>query len=176
MFDISKIMFDISKIKPESILGPVKTQKFSWCLVISISVIMQIVKIFLCFYWFQAMEREKCVGAIVCKLDMHKKMVRRGYIAMLAIDQDYRRRGIGRWWCEGNCAWGRYQVRGWFINTCIWHSTCTQLWFHFCVLLFIHVPATFFGILINVSLWFYTNCKQAVLVGKKKRHDIKFWK
>jgi len=44
---------------------------------------------------FLAMEEEKCVGAIVCKLDMHKKMVRRGYIAMLAIDQDYRRRGIG---------------------------------------------------------------------------------
>ncbi|XP_067680924.1 N-alpha-acetyltransferase 30-like [Haliotis asinina] len=44
---------------------------------------------------FLAMDQEKCVGAIVCKLDMHKKMVRRGYIAMLAIDADYRRRKIG---------------------------------------------------------------------------------
>lgn len=44
---------------------------------------------------FLAMDEEKCVGAIVCKLDMHKKMVRRGYIAMLAVDSDYRRRKIG---------------------------------------------------------------------------------
>ena len=43
----------------------------------------------------QAMDKEKCVGAIVCKLDMHKKMVRRGYIAMLAVDSDYRRNNIG---------------------------------------------------------------------------------
>ena len=42
------------------------------------------------------MDKEKCVGAIVCKLDMHKKMVRRGYIAMLAVDADYRRRKIGK--------------------------------------------------------------------------------
>lgn len=41
------------------------------------------------------MDGGKCVGAIVCKLDMHKKMVRRGYIAMLAVDSDYRRRKIG---------------------------------------------------------------------------------
>ncbi|XP_062612596.1 N-alpha-acetyltransferase 30-like [Saccostrea cucullata] len=44
---------------------------------------------------FLAMDKEKCVGAIVCKLDMHKKMVRRGYIAMLAVDADYRRKKIG---------------------------------------------------------------------------------
>ncbi len=42
------------------------------------------------------MDAEKCVGAIVCKLDLHKKMVRRGYIAMLAVDENYRRRGIGK--------------------------------------------------------------------------------
>ena len=41
------------------------------------------------------MDGDKCVGAIVCKLDLHKKMVRRGYIAMLAVDKDYRRRKIG---------------------------------------------------------------------------------
>ncbi|XP_074765000.1 N-alpha-acetyltransferase 30 isoform X3 [Athene noctua] len=43
---------------------------------------------------FLAMVGEECVGAIVCKLDMHKKMFRRGYIAMLAVDSKYRRKGI----------------------------------------------------------------------------------
>jgi peptide alpha-N-acetyltransferase len=38
---------------------------------------------------------EKCVGAIVCKLDVHKKVVRRGYIAMLAVDEKYRQEKIG---------------------------------------------------------------------------------
>ncbi|XP_053392311.1 N-alpha-acetyltransferase 30-like [Mercenaria mercenaria] len=44
---------------------------------------------------FLAMDGAKCVGAIVCKLDLHKKMVRRGYIAMLAVDSEYRRKKIG---------------------------------------------------------------------------------
>ncbi|XP_064622897.1 N-alpha-acetyltransferase 30-like [Lineus longissimus] len=44
---------------------------------------------------FLAMDGSHCVGAIVCKLDMHKNMVRRGYIAMLAVDENYRRRKIG---------------------------------------------------------------------------------
>lgn len=44
---------------------------------------------------FLAMADNVCVGAIVCKLDLHKKMVRRGYIAMLAVDSEYRRRQIG---------------------------------------------------------------------------------
>ncbi|GAA6097919.1 uncharacterized protein LOC113644534 [Tachysurus ichikawai] len=44
---------------------------------------------------FLAMVQEVCVGAIVCKLDMHKKMFRRGYIAMLAVDSEYRRKNIG---------------------------------------------------------------------------------
>ncbi|XP_063705056.1 N-alpha-acetyltransferase 30A [Culicoides brevitarsis] len=43
---------------------------------------------------FLAMHEDKCVGAIVCKLDVHK-MVRRGYIAMLAVDKDYRKLKIG---------------------------------------------------------------------------------
>ena len=45
---------------------------------------------------FKAMEDGKCIGAIVCKLDLHKKVVRRGYIAMLAVDKEYRRKGIGK--------------------------------------------------------------------------------
>ncbi|XP_014674829.1 PREDICTED: uncharacterized protein LOC106814949 [Priapulus caudatus] len=44
---------------------------------------------------FLAKDGSDCVGAIVCKLDMHKKMTRRGYIAMLAVDESCRRRKIG---------------------------------------------------------------------------------
>ncbi|XP_023684241.1 N-alpha-acetyltransferase 30 [Paramormyrops kingsleyae] len=44
---------------------------------------------------FLAVVQQECVGAIVCKLDMHKKVFRRGYIAMLAVDSKYRRKGIG---------------------------------------------------------------------------------
>ncbi|KAM4663981.1 N-alpha-acetyltransferase 30 [Discoglossus pictus] len=44
---------------------------------------------------FLAVVGGEYVGAIVCKLDMHKKMFRRGYIAMLAVDSKYRRKGIG---------------------------------------------------------------------------------
>jgi len=44
---------------------------------------------------FLAMDGEKCVGAIVCKLDLHKNIVRRGYIAMLAVDENYRKKKIG---------------------------------------------------------------------------------
>lgn len=38
---------------------------------------------------------EDSIGAIVCKLDYHKTGVRRGYIAMLAVDEKYRRHKIG---------------------------------------------------------------------------------
>ncbi|GAB6024877.1 hypothetical protein CHUAL_009990 [Chamberlinius hualienensis] len=44
---------------------------------------------------FLAMYGSRCVGAIVCKLDLHKKVIRRGYIAMLAVDEKYRKRKIG---------------------------------------------------------------------------------
>ncbi|CAN8031737.1 hypothetical protein HPB47_001410 [Ixodes persulcatus] len=44
---------------------------------------------------FLAMDGDACVGAIVCKLDVHKKLVKRGYIAMLAVDAKYRKRKIG---------------------------------------------------------------------------------
>ncbi|CAN8000274.1 unnamed protein product [Ixodes hexagonus] len=44
---------------------------------------------------FLAMDGDSCVGAIVCKLDLHKKLVKRGYIAMLAVDAKYRKRKIG---------------------------------------------------------------------------------
>lgn len=48
-----------------------------------------------CMCHVQAMVEQECVGAIVCKLDMHKKMFRRGYIAMLAVDSKHRRKSIG---------------------------------------------------------------------------------
>ena len=44
---------------------------------------------------FLAMADGDCVGAIVCKLDLHKKVTKRGYIAMLAVDSNYRKRRIG---------------------------------------------------------------------------------
>ncbi|XP_058057160.1 N-alpha-acetyltransferase 30 [Anopheles bellator] len=44
---------------------------------------------------FLALHKETCVGAIVCKLDIHRENVRRGYIAMLAVDKDYRKLKIG---------------------------------------------------------------------------------
>jgi len=44
---------------------------------------------------FMARVDDECVGAIVCKLDYHKKVVKRGYIAMLAVDSKFRKRAIG---------------------------------------------------------------------------------
>lgn len=44
---------------------------------------------------FLAVNGNECVGAIVCKLDVHRRVVRRGYIAMLAVDEKYRKRKIG---------------------------------------------------------------------------------
>lgn len=46
-------------------------------------------------FCFLAMDGEKCVGAIVCKLDIHRKVIRRGYIAMLAVDENFRKMKIG---------------------------------------------------------------------------------
>eukprot|EP00039_Didymoeca_costata_P020688 m.342111 g.342111 ORF g.342111 m.342111 type:complete len:163 (+) comp20943_c0_seq1:136-624(+) len=44
---------------------------------------------------FLAMDGDKCVGTVVCKLAMHKSRSYRGYIAMLAVDKNYRKRRIG---------------------------------------------------------------------------------
>lgn len=46
-------------------------------------------------FCFLAMHGDICVGAIVCKLDIHRQIFKRGYIAMLAVDQDYRKLKIG---------------------------------------------------------------------------------
>ncbi|XP_058804640.1 N-alpha-acetyltransferase 30-like [Phymastichus coffea] len=44
---------------------------------------------------FLATDGQECIGAIVCKLDLHRKVTKRGYIAMLAVDIKYRKRKIG---------------------------------------------------------------------------------
>jgi len=50
----------------------------------------------LCYLALDTTRDNKCVGAIVCKLDMHKSQdTYRGYIAMLAVDEQYRKMGIG---------------------------------------------------------------------------------
>ncbi|CAF1460596.1 unnamed protein product [Adineta ricciae] len=47
----------------------------------------------LCFLCSNRQTNE-LIGAIVSKLDLHKKVLRRGYIAMLAINKEYRRKKI----------------------------------------------------------------------------------
>jgi len=44
---------------------------------------------------FLAVHEDEYVGAIVCKLGQHKNSIRRGYIAMLAVNKNLRRRKIG---------------------------------------------------------------------------------
>ncbi|KAF9580967.1 N-alpha-acetyltransferase 30 [Lunasporangiospora selenospora] len=44
---------------------------------------------------FLAMDKEKCIGVIVCRLDRHGTKSNRGYIAMLAVSKEYRKRKIG---------------------------------------------------------------------------------
>mmetsp|Transcript_1679 Transcript_1679/g.3684 ORF Transcript_1679/g.3684 Transcript_1679/m.3684 type:complete len:273 (-) Transcript_1679:384-1202(-) len=45
---------------------------------------------------FRTMQGDKCIGAIVCKLDIHRsRSTNRGYIAMLAVDKDLRGKRIG---------------------------------------------------------------------------------
>lgn len=39
-------------------------------------------------------QTNQLIGAIVSKLDIHKKVLRRGYIAMLAINEEYRRKKL----------------------------------------------------------------------------------
>ncbi|KAI9024935.1 putative acyltransfersase [Phycomyces nitens] len=43
---------------------------------------------------FLAMDGDKCVGVVICKLDPHKDRLR-GYIGMLAVAKEYRKRAIG---------------------------------------------------------------------------------
>lgn len=43
----------------------------------------------LCFF------EKECIGCIVCKMEPNKRNILRGYIAMLAVRQDFRRQGIG---------------------------------------------------------------------------------
>ena len=47
-------------------------------------------------HFTQAYNDDVCVGAIVCKLEMRHCTIKRGYIAMLAVDKNNRRKGIGK--------------------------------------------------------------------------------
>ena len=40
------------------------------------------------------MNQDKCIGVIICKLDRHRDALR-GYIAMLSVKREYRKRKIG---------------------------------------------------------------------------------
>lgn len=40
------------------------------------------------------MAEDQCIGVIICKLDKHRDALR-GYIAMLAVKKEYRKRKIG---------------------------------------------------------------------------------
>lgn len=44
---------------------------------------------------FLALHQDKIVGAIVCKNGLYKNNIKRGYIAMLAVNENYRRKRIG---------------------------------------------------------------------------------
>ncbi|CRK97430.1 CLUMA_CG010819, isoform A [Clunio marinus] len=44
---------------------------------------------------YLALYENKCVGCIVCKLDIHRQITKRGYIAMLAVDKEFRKLKIG---------------------------------------------------------------------------------
>mmetsp|Transcript_21121 Transcript_21121/g.62449 ORF Transcript_21121/g.62449 Transcript_21121/m.62449 type:complete len:190 (+) Transcript_21121:3-572(+) len=46
---------------------------------------------------FVAMSNGSIIGTIVCKMDEHKTGAMRGYVAMLAVDKTFRKRGIGKW-------------------------------------------------------------------------------
>jgi hypothetical protein len=46
------------------------------------------------FFKKKAMDQDTCIGVIICKLDRHRDALR-GYIAMLAVKKEYRKRKIG---------------------------------------------------------------------------------
>lgn len=48
------------------------------------------------FFLIQAYDGDKMVGAIVCDLSSHRECRSRGYIAMLAVVESYRGRGIAK--------------------------------------------------------------------------------
>ena len=51
--------------------------------------------VYVYLFMVKALDVDRCIGAIVCKLHVYQDNLIRGYIAMLAVDKEYRRRGIG---------------------------------------------------------------------------------
>ena len=58
-----------------------------------------IIGVVCCWHIVKALDVDRCIGAIVCKLHIYQDNLIRGYIAMLAVDKAYRRRGIGMHFC-----------------------------------------------------------------------------
>ena len=51
--------------------------------------------------WF-AFHGETCFGVVVCKLDMHRDLIR-GYLAMLVVLKEYRGLGVGNAFKDSQC-------------------------------------------------------------------------
>ena len=66
------------------------------CFEIKLSLIFITIPICGIIWYLWQTKLDEIKGAIVCKLDQEKNLVRRGYIAMLAVDPSMRKRGIGR--------------------------------------------------------------------------------
>ena len=45
--------------------------------------------------FLQAYKEDECIGVIVSKIEIRHDSVKRGYIAMLAVDKGNRRKGLG---------------------------------------------------------------------------------
>jgi peptide alpha-N-acetyltransferase len=44
---------------------------------------------------YLAYDGDKAFGTVVCKMDMHRDRIMRGYVAMLVVEKDYRGKGAG---------------------------------------------------------------------------------
>lgn len=45
---------------------------------------------------FLAYDGDHCFGTVVCKMDVHREQMLRGYLAMLVVEKPYRSLGTGR--------------------------------------------------------------------------------
>ena len=45
---------------------------------------------------FLAYDGDHCFGTVVCKMDVHREQMLRGYLAMLVVEKPYRSLGTGK--------------------------------------------------------------------------------
>lgn len=45
---------------------------------------------------FLAYDEDHCFGTVVCKMDVHREQMLRGYLAMLVVEKPYRSLGTGK--------------------------------------------------------------------------------